>query len=64
MFFWHQKNEKPRHAENQSTRALLKNCLSLQAISFGRKGAKAHSFGEVMLPSSQTLLARNGAGIF
>ena len=26
-----------------------------------KEGAKAHSFGELKLPSSQTLLARNGA---
>ena len=32
----------------------------LQATFFGRPGAEAHSFGNINVPSSQTLLIRNG----
>ena len=57
--FGGQKNEKPRHRVRQSHDALLMNC---RAISFGHIcSAKAHSFGNINVPSSQTLLARNGA---
>ena len=57
--FGGQKNEKPRHRVHQSHDALLMNC---RAISFSHiSSAEAHSFGNINVPSSQTLLARNGA---
>ena len=49
-----------RPAETKSVVCSFCSRVALQHPS-AKPGAKAHSFGELKLPSSQTLLARNGA---
>ena len=54
-----QKYQNARHTEKAVRRLFA---YKSHATFFGRAaGAKAHSFGELKFPSSQTLLARNGA---
>ena len=54
-----QKYQNARHTEKAVRRLFA---YKSHATFLGRAaGAKAHSFGELKFPSSQTLLARNGA---
>ena len=54
-----QKYQNARHTEKAVRRLFA---YKSHATFFGRAaGAKAHSFGELKFPASQTLLARNGA---
>ena len=59
MFFWRPK-ERKAPAHGKISQALLCSGIAVQ-YPLVEPGAKAHSFGELKLPSSQTLLARNGA---
>jgi hypothetical protein len=54
------KKHQKRPAETKSVVCSFCSRVALQHPS-AKLGAKAHSFGELKLPSSQTLLARNGA---
>ena len=48
-------------ARGKSSRALLCSGIANRQYPSVEPGAKAHSFGELKFPLSQTLLARNGA---